>query len=59
MPIYSKKQAQVKALLFDKAFTKIPTKYSNYNNILFVENVVELLKNTEINKYTIELEKDK
>ena len=33
-------------------------KYSNYNNVLLVQNAVKLLKNTKINEYIIKL-KDK
>ena len=59
MPVYSKKQAYVRALIFDKAFTKIPTEYSNYNNIFLAENVAELSENTGTNEYAIKLEKSK
>ena len=48
----------VGALLFNKAPIKISAKYSNYNNIFSEENVVELPKNIEINKYTTKLKKD-
>ena len=58
MPVYSKKQAQVGVLLFDKAFTKVPAEYSNYSNIFSVENVAELLENTGIYEHTIKLEKN-
>ena len=59
MPVYFKKQAQVGALLFDKALTKVPTKYSDYSNNFLVENAVGLLENTRINKYVIKLKKSK
>ena len=59
MPMHSKKQAQVRALLFNKAFTKIPAKYSNYNNIFSMENAAELPENTGINEHTIKLEEGK
>ena len=39
-------KAQVKALLFNKALTKIPAEYSNYSNIFSMKNIVELLKNS-------------
>ena len=54
MPMHSKKQAQVRALLFDKASTEVPVKYSNYNAIFSAENAAELLKNTRINEHVIE-----
>ena len=59
MPVYSKKQAQVGVLLFNKVFTEVLAKYSNYNNVFSVENATEFLENTGMNKYIIKLEKDK
>ena len=59
MPMHSKKQAQIGALLFNKAFTKVLAEYSNYNNVFLIENVTKLLKNIEINKYVIKLEESK
>ena len=59
MPMHSKKQAQIGALLFDKALIDVPVKYSNYNNVFSTENAVELLENTRINKYVIKLEESK
>ena len=59
MLMHSKRQAQVKALLFNKAFTEVLTKYSNYNNVFLVENTAELSENTGINEYAIKLEKGK
>ena len=59
MPVYSKKQAQDGALLFDKAFTKVSAEYSNYNNVFSAKNAAELLENTKINEYAIELKESK
>ena len=59
MPVYFKRQAQVEALLFNKASTKILVKYSNYSNMFLVENTAKFSKNIKINKYTIKLGKDK
>ena len=59
MLVYSKKQAQVGALIFDEAFTEVPAEYSNYSNIFLAENVAEFLEYTEINEHTIGLEEDK
>ena len=63
MPINSKKQAQIKAqvgvLLFNKPLTEVPAEYFDYNNVFSVEYVAELLENTRINEYAIELEEDK
>ena len=56
MLVHSKKQAQIRALLFHEAHIKIPIECSNYNNIFLVENVAKLPENTGINKYTIKLE---
>ena len=52
-------QAQVGALLFNKAFTKVPAKYSDYNNVFSAEHAVELPKNTRINEHAIKLEEGK
>ena len=59
MPMYSKKPAQIKVLLFDKASIEVLIKYSNYNNVFLGENAIKLLVHTKINNYAIELEEDK
>ena len=63
MLVYSKKQAQIeaqiRALLFNKASIEVLAKYSDYNDVFSVEYAVELSKNTGMNEYTIKLEKDK
>ena len=59
IPMHFKKQVQVKALLFDEAFTEILAEYSDYSNVFSVENAAELLKNTEMNKHAIKLENNK
>ena len=59
MLVYSKKQAQVRVLLFDEAFPEVPAEYSNYSNVFSAESVTELLENIGMNKYAIKLEKDK
>ena len=59
MPVNSKKQAEIRALLFDKALTEIPAEYSDYSNIFSAENAVKILKNTGINEHAIKLGKDK
>ena len=53
------KQAQVRALLFDKAFSEVSVKYSDYINVFLIENLVKLPKNIKINEYTIKLEAGK
>ena len=59
MPVHSKRQAQVGALLFDEAPTEVPAEYSDYNNVFSAENAAELLENTGINEHAIELEEGK
>ena len=59
MPVHSKKQAQVEALLFDKTSIEVLVEYSNYSNIFFAKNVAELPKNIRKNDYTIKLEEGK
>ena len=52
-------KAQVRVILFNKTFTKVPVKYSNYSNVFLVKYTAKLLENTKINKHVIKLEKDK
>ena len=59
IPVHSEKQAQVGALLFNKAPTKVPAEYSDYSDVFSAENAAELLENTGINEHAIELEEDK
>ena len=59
MLVYSKKQAQVGALLFDKAFTEVLAEYSDYSNVFSAKYAVELLDNTGMNEYAIQLEENK
>ena len=59
MPVPSKKQAQIGALLFDKGPTEVLAEYFDYNNIFSAENAVELSKNTGMNKHAIKLEESK
>ena len=59
IPVYSKRQAQVEALVFDKAPTEVLAEYSDYSDVFLMENVVELPENTGINKHAIEPEEDK
>ena len=59
MPVHSERQAQVRVLLFDKAFTLVPAEYSNYSDVFSAENAAELPENTGINEHLIKLEKGK
>ena len=63
MPMHSERQVQIKAqvrsLLFNKAFTEISAKYSNYSNVFSAENAAKLPENTGMNEHTIKLEEGK
>ena len=59
MPVHSKKQVLVGALLFNEAPTEVPEKYSNYNDIFSVEYTAKLPENTGMNEHAIKLEKGK
>ena len=59
MLVHFEKQAQVRALLFDKVLTDVLAEYSNYNNVFSVKNAAELLENIGINKHAIKLEESK
>ena len=57
--VHSKKQAQVGALLFDKASTEVPAEYSNYSNVFSAKNAAEFPENTRTNEHAIKREDDK
>ena len=59
MPMHSKKQAQVGALLFDKAPTEVPAEKSDYSDVFSVENAAELPEKTGMNEHVIKLEEGK
>ena len=59
MPVHSKRQAQVGALLFDKAPSEVPAKYYDYSNIFSADNAAEILEHIEINDHAIKLEEGK
>ena len=42
MLMHSKKQAQIRALLFDQVSTKILAEYSDYSNVFLAENATKL-----------------
>ena len=52
-------KAQVGALLFDKASTKVLAESSDYSNVFLTENAAELPENTGMNEHAIKLEKSK
>lgn len=59
MQVYPLYQAQISLLLADKAPIKVPPKYSDYVDIFLFNLAIKLPKNTDMNKYTIELVKGK
>ena len=59
MPVHSKKQAQVRVLLFNKAPTKVLAEYSDYSDVFSVEHAAELPENTGMNEHAIKLEEGK
>ena len=63
MLVHSERQTQIKAqigaLLFNEALTKVQAEYSDYCNVFSVENAAELSKNTGINEHTIKLKEGK
>ena len=59
MLVHSKKQAQIRVLLFDKALIEVLVEYSDYSNVFLAKNAVELPENIRINEHAIKLKKDK
>ena len=54
-----KVEAQVRALLFDKALIIVLAEYSDYKNVFLIENIAEFSKFIKMHNYTIKLEKNK
>ena len=52
-------EAQVRALIFNKAPSEVSAEYSNYSNVFSAENAADLPENTEMNEHTIKLEENK
>ena len=59
MPMHFERQAQVGALLFNKALTEGPTEYSDYSNVFLAKYAAKLPENTGINEHTIKLKEGK
>ena len=59
MTMHPSQAAQIAALQYDEAPTKIPSRYADYANIFSFDLAIELPKNTGINKYAIKLQADK
>lgn len=53
MAIYPSEVIQLATLQWDKAFTKILTKYTDYADVFLFDLVVDLSENISINKYAI------
>ncbi len=53
--IHPSQGAQIAALQWDKAPTKIPAKYSNYADVFSSDRVMELQENIGLNEHIIEL----
>lgn len=58
MTIHFLRKTWIAALKQNKALAKISNKYSNFADIFLKEKILMLLKQTNFNKYAIELEND-
>ncbi len=59
MQVYFSYQTQIKLLLANKVSIEVLFKYLDYIDIFLFHLIMELPKNTSINKHTIKLVKDK
>ena len=57
--MYPSQTAQITVLKQDEASTKVSPKYADYADIFSFDLAMELLENTGINKYAIELQEGK
>lgn len=57
--VYISYVTQIVVFKWDKVLTKVVAKYIDYADIFLFNLVIELLKNTNINQYAIELVKNK
>ena len=55
MMMYPLQAAQIAALKQDKIPIKVPLEYANYADVFLFNLAMELLENTDINKYTIDV----
>ena len=53
--MYLSRKAQIAHLKTDEAFTKVPSKYTNFANVFSLKWAIELLKYIRINNYAIKL----
>ena len=58
LDVYSSRKSQVSGLIAKEVFTKVPAKYSDFNDILSSDLASELLEHTRINDHAIELVDD-
>ena len=59
MAIHPSREAQISALIQDKAPTKVPSEYADYVDVFSFDLAMELSENTGINKHAIELQDGK
>ena len=53
--IYPTKNAQIKALIFNKVFINVLTEYYNYSKVFSVKYITKLLEYININIYIFKL----
>lgn len=51
--------ASIATLQWDKVFTEVPAKYTDYMHVYLLDLAIELARNISINKYVIELVEEK
>lgn len=57
--IINRNLMQIVILQTNKVFIEVPSKYANYANIFLLNLAIKLPKNTDINRHSIEIKKDK
>lgn len=53
--VYSSYRVQITLLILDEAIIVVPSKWTDFTNVFSLNLAAELLKNTEINDYLINL----
>ena len=56
MAIHPSRVAQIAALKQDEALTKVPSKYTDYTDVISFNLAIKLPENTCINKHAIKLQ---
>ena len=59
MTIHPSQEAQISALIQNKALTKIPSEYADYADVFSFDLTIKLPENTGINKDAIEMQDGK